>query len=35
VLDAQKKLLFFVDTNEIGHKLENLRVLGSVENLIF
>uniref|UniRef100_A0A1I8BTU7 AXH domain-containing protein n=1 Tax=Meloidogyne hapla TaxID=6305 RepID=A0A1I8BTU7_MELHA len=28
VLDDQKRSLFFVDSNEIGLKLENLRVLG-------
>uniref|UniRef100_A0A915P872 Uncharacterized protein n=1 Tax=Meloidogyne floridensis TaxID=298350 RepID=A0A915P872_9BILA len=28
VLDEQKKSLFFVDSNEIGLKLENLRILG-------
>lgn len=30
VLDQDRRQLFFVDANEIGLKLENLRILGKI-----
>lgn len=35
ILDNSRKLLFFAESNEIGLKLDNLRILGMVLAMVF